>query len=58
MNFIYVFSEDVKQQLIALGFVLLKADTQKGVYIFKNDPCVTSFGFAAGSYAFSNTLTF
>lgn len=55
-NFIYVFDPASRDKLIEAGFVLLKEDAQKKVYVFKADHAL-SFSLSDG-YCYSNTLTF
>lgn len=56
-HFIYVFSKQDKDELLALGFTLLKSNEKSDVYIFENDRKLT---FAIGDRRFlmSDILTF
>lgn len=56
-KFIYVFSKDARDSLLAAGFLLLKSDDRNETYIFENN---TSLSFALDKISTikSNTLTF
>lgn len=56
-KFIYVFSKEARDRLLAAGFLLLKSDDRNETYIFENN---TSLSFALDriSTIKSNTLTF
>lgn len=56
-KFIYVFSEDARDNLARQGFKLLKSDDKSGIYIFENRQSL-SFALSDASYLESDTLTF
>lgn len=56
-NFIYVFSSDARDKMLASGFVLLKEDTDNSVFIFKADSTLT-FALGDASFVMSDTLSF
>ena len=56
MQFIYVFDEASRDELLKAGFVMLKADEASGCYVFAYDRKTT---YCDGiEYILSNTLTF
>ena len=59
-QFIYVFNKQDADYMETKGFVLLKSDDLKQVYIFVNQDSVLLFhsSLADVEYVLSNTLTF
>ena len=59
-QFIYVFNRQDADYMAAKGFVLLKSDERKQVYIFANQDNVLLFQSSPINveYVLSNTLTF
>ncbi len=55
--FIYVFTKEAANRLIAHGFDLIKSDEKNKVYVFENKQGKT-FNLAKKDFVFSNTLTF
>ena len=55
--FIYVCSEEAKNELLARGYCLLKADDTKGIYVFANNGDMT-FANSEMTFVYSNTITF
>lgn len=43
MHFVYVFSKDDKERLLARGFELIKADETNGMWAFKNQESIALF---------------
>lgn len=56
-KFIYVFNHDTRDDLIKLGFTILKSDDDNGIYVFANQPSLL-FAISDASYLLSDTLTF
>lgn len=56
-GFIYVFSEEGRDALLARQYELLKSDSFKHIYIFVNKD-EQNFSCDGIPYALSNTLTF
>ncbi len=56
-KFIYVFSEDARDELIGLGYILLKSDDKNTTYIFENNKKI-KFNKAKVPSVDSDTLTF
>lgn len=56
-KFVYVFSKDARDKLLAAGFLLLKSDDRNETYIFENNVGL-SFALEKISTIKSNTLTF
>lgn len=56
-RFIYVFSEDARDVLLAKGYGLLKSDAKNGMFVFenRNDLC---FALDSVEHLLSDTLTF
>lgn len=56
-KFIYVFSEQEKDKLLAMKYEMIKRDKEKHIYVFLNKE---RLDFALGDikYALSDTLTF
>ncbi len=62
MHFIYVTSDADKEALLSLGYVLLKEDRQRNMYVFQNkDTTFSSEGEILDrgiKHVLSDTLTF
>lgn len=43
MHFVYVFSKDDKERLLAAGFELIKADESNGMWAFRNQESIACF---------------
>lgn len=56
-KFIYVFTKEISDSLVAQGFDLVKSDEKNNVYIFENNPKLRLV-FSKKDFALSNTLTF
>ena len=56
-KFIYVFSRDARDTLLASNYTLLKSDEQDDIYVFANRADM-AFALADISYIRSDTLTF
>lgn len=56
-KFIYVFSEDSKDKLVAEKYHLLKADEHRKIYVFENKESLV-FSRSDFLYILSDTLTF
>lgn len=56
-KFIYTFSEIERDTLLSQGYLILKSDDTKHIYIFKNKENL-SFSLADGTFTLSDTLTF
>lgn len=56
-RFIYVFSEEARDRLLAAGYTLLKSDGKNNTYIFDNDPRV-AFSFSGIGELKTDTLSF
>lgn len=55
-RFIYVFDEEARDKLMALGYICIKADERNGTYVFLNDD---KLSFAKiGDCVTSDRLTF
>lgn len=60
-NFIYVYSLDAKQKLLAAGFKLIKEDIRNSLFVFdaRSQPQdALNFSRLDISYILSDTLTF
>lgn len=57
MKFIYVFDASVKEQLLALGYVLLKEDAAQSIYVFEANSSM-QFSLPEADLVYSDTLTF
>lgn len=63
MHFIYVRSERDKDEMLALGYTLMKEDKRNSIWVFKNKNAesfsINSEMAASGiKFVMSNTLTF
>jgi len=59
MHFIYVMSEQDKDKMLALGYVMMKEDAKNRMWVFLNKDTKTFSGDKAGiQFILSNTLTF
>lgn len=56
-KFIYVFDSAEKEKLLAAGFVLLKEDNEKGIYVFLASNEI-EFSLNGTSHILTNVLTF
>lgn len=56
-HFIYVFSKDDRDELLAQGFQLLRSNDRSEVYIFRND-MEHKFALEAGRFILTDTLVF
>ena len=56
-NFIYVFSKDARDILLARGYTLLKSDEARGMYVFANEMMQT-FSDSGFRFVLSDKLTF
>ena len=56
-KFLYVFSKEVRDRLLAANYTLLKSDEKNETYVFANQMDMT-FALADISYIRSNTLSF
>lgn len=56
-KFLYVFSKDNKDLLIAAGYTLLKSDDKNDLYVFVNQANL-AFDLADMYFVRSNVLTF
>lgn len=56
-KFVYVFAEDARDKLIALGYNLVKADCRQNIYVFENKQTFT-FSLNEMEFVLSDTLTF
>lgn len=56
-KFLYVFSKEVRDRLLAANYTLLKSDEKNETYVFANQVDMT-FALANTSFVRSNTLTF
>ena len=56
-KFLYVFSKEVRDRLLAANYTLLKSDEKNETYVFANQMDMT-FALADISFIRSNTLTF
>lgn len=57
MKFIYVFDEADKSKLLAAGFILLREDIDKSIFVFYANANM-AFAYADMSYVLSDTLSF
>lgn len=59
-KFIYVFSADARNKLLAANYQLLKADEKQNVFVFENKETLTFSETGTESFTFvlSDTLTF
>lgn len=56
-KFLYVFSKDNRDSMIAAGYTLLKSDDKNDLYVFVNQTNL-AFDLADMYFVRSNTLTF
>lgn len=56
-KFIYVYSADAKDKLLAANYKLMKSDERNNIYIFLNEDKL-SFTSLDVSYILSDTMTF
>lgn len=56
-KFLYVFTEEDKNALIAAGYFLLKSDKANNIYVFENRE-KECFALDKSEHLFSDTLTF
>lgn len=56
-NFIYVTSIDARDRLLSHGYILLKSNEEKNIYVFENKP-EYCFALSKHEYVLSDTLTF
>ena len=56
-SFVYVFTEDDKNQMLASGYQLVRADESRKLFIFENRSNLT-FDKKAVKYVYSNSLVF
>lgn len=56
-KFIYVYSADAKDKLLAANYKLMKSDERNNIYIFLNEDKL-SFASLDVSYILSDTMTF
>ncbi|MCQ2052336.1 MAG: hypothetical protein MJZ03_00100 [archaeon] len=56
--FIYVFSIEDRDKLLAKNYTLLKSDESNGIFIFENSNQLTFGETDIEKYVFSDTLTF
>ena len=56
-KFIYVFSDHDKDTLLARGYILLKSDSENGIYIFLNSEYM-DFSDSSMDFVLSDILTF
>lgn len=56
-KFIYVYSADAKDKLLAANYKLIKSDERNNIYIFLNEDKL-SFASLDVSYILSDTMTF
>ncbi len=58
-KFIYVFSDENRDRLLACGCTLLKSDTKNQRYVFANDGSALMFdALTSMSYIKSDSITF
>ena len=57
MKFIYVFTDQDRDELLSRGYILLKEDKSNQIYIFSYDGKEENFD-SLNLYCFSNVLTF
>lgn len=56
-KFIYVFNNEAKENLLSQGFVLLKENKEKSLYVFENKNQLV-FDLSNTDLVYSNMLTF
>lgn len=56
-KFIYVFNDETKKNLLSQGFVLLKENKEKSLYVFENKNQLI-FDLSNTDFVYSNMLTF
>ena len=56
-QFIYVFSEQSRDELIRAGFVMLKEESNNGIFVFKNDE-EKKVPLEKNDFVLTNILTF
>ena len=56
-NFLYVFDKESRDELLSIGFRLLKSDNKNEVYVFANQ-MEMAFELSDVSFVRSDTLTF
>lgn len=56
-KFIYVFNNEAKENLLSQGFVLLKENKEKSLYVFENKNQLI-FDLSNTDFVYSNMLTF
>ncbi len=56
-KFIYVYSADARDKLLAANYILMKSDERNKIYIFLNEDKL-SFAELDVSYILSDTMTF
>lgn len=55
--FVYVFSEDARDRLLAMQYTLMKSDEERGIFMFLNKE-TTCFSQSEFPYVTSNIITF
>lgn len=56
-KFVYVYSADARDKLLAANYTLMKSDERNNIYIFLNEDKL-SFSSLDVSYILSDTITF
>ncbi len=56
-KFIYVYSADARDKLLAANYILMKSDERNKIYVFLNEDKL-SFTELDVSYILSDTMTF
>lgn len=56
-KFIYVFDNETKNNLLSQGFVLLRENKEKSLYVFENKNQLI-FDLSNADFVYSNMLTF
>lgn len=56
-QFVYVYSADARDKLLAANYTLMKSDERNNIYIFLNEDKL-SFSSLDVSYILSDTITF
>lgn len=56
-KFIYVYSADARDKLLAANYILMKSDERNKIYVFLNEDKL-SFSELDVSYILSDTMTF
>ncbi len=56
-KFIYVYSADARDKLLAANYILMKSDERNKIYVFLNEDKL-SFAELDVSYILSDTMTF